>query len=182
VVYSVLVTSGTGEVELASTGLAVGRTLPGVEPVELFDGWTELLGAINDDAGRDADERSAALELDTALVGLALGSPAPGWLNPGRPVEFPAGALLGVIGVGVGRSGVASLSGEYVKAGMFVLFIGAPTNAAGELAGATEAEALDREIVLLSEDEASALGVGDGVTLETAAVEDDGVGTGVGVK
>jgi hypothetical protein len=78
VVYSVLVTSGTGEVELASTRLAVGRTLPGVEPVDLFDGWTEPLGAINDEADWDVDERSAALELDTAPVGPALGSPAPG--------------------------------------------------------------------------------------------------------
>jgi hypothetical protein len=104
-------------------------------------------------------------------------------LNPGRPVEFPAGALLGAIGVGEGRSGLASLSGEYVKAGMFVLFIGAPTNAAGELAGATEAGALDTTIVLLGEDETNALGVGvDGVILETAAAEDEGVGAGVGVK
>jgi hypothetical protein len=56
----------------------VGRTLPGVEPVDLFDGWTEPLGAINDEADWDVDERSAALELDTAPVGPALGSPAPG--------------------------------------------------------------------------------------------------------
>jgi hypothetical protein len=103
-------------------------------------------------------------------------------LNPGRPVEFPTGALLGAIGVGVEGSGLASLSGEYVKAGMFVLFIGAPTNAAGELAGAIEAGALDRGMDLLKEDEINALGVGVRVTLETAAAEDGGVGAGVGVK
>jgi hypothetical protein len=50
VVYSVFVTNGTGEVELANSGLAVGRTLLGVGRVELAVGWTEPLGAINDDA------------------------------------------------------------------------------------------------------------------------------------
>jgi hypothetical protein len=49
VVYSVFVTNGTGEVELANSGLAVGRTSLGVGRVELAVGWTEPLGAINDD-------------------------------------------------------------------------------------------------------------------------------------
>jgi hypothetical protein len=78
VVYSVFVTNGTGEVELANSGLAVGRTLLGVGRVELAVGWTEPLGAINDDADWNAEERSAALELDTAPVGPALGEPTPG--------------------------------------------------------------------------------------------------------
>jgi hypothetical protein len=69
-------------------------------------------------------------------------------LNPGKPVEFPLGALLGTIGVGVGSNGLASVSsGEYVKAGTFVLFIGPPTTAACELA--LEAGALDIATVLL---------------------------------
>jgi hypothetical protein len=104
-------------------------------------------------------------------------------LNPGKPVEFPVGALLGAIGVGDGSSGLESLSsGEYVKAGMFVLFRGPPTTAAGELAGAAEVGALDEGIVLLCTDEAEGLSVGeDGITLEAAAAEDDGVGAGAGV-
>jgi hypothetical protein len=184
VVYSVFVTNGTGEVELASSGLAVGRTLLGVGRVELAVGWTEPLGAINDDADWNAEERSAALELDTAPVGPALGEPTPGWLNPGRPVEFPAGALLGAIGVGVGSNALDPLSsGEYVKAGKLVLFMGAPTNAAGELAGAIEAWALDKGMVLLCDDDTNGAGCcEDGVILDAAAVEVDGAGAGVGVK
>jgi hypothetical protein len=105
-------------------------------------------------------------------------------LNPGRPVEFPAGALLGAIGVGVGSNALDPLSsGEYVKAGKLVLFMGAPTNAAGELAGAIEAGALDKGTVLLCDDDTNGADCcEEGVMLDAAAIEVDGAGAGVGVK
>jgi hypothetical protein len=105
-------------------------------------------------------------------------------LNPGKPVEFPVGALLGTSGIEVGSGVLVSLSsGEYVKAGKVVLFIGPLTTPADELAGASETGALDIATVLLCEDEINRLDFGaDGATLETTAAEDGGGGAGVGVK
>jgi hypothetical protein len=107
-------------------------------------------------------------------------------LKPGRPVEFPEGALPVAIGVEEETGAVDSLfSGMYENAGMLrVPLIGPLSTAATELAGATGVPLLNDVLTLL--DEGSTTWLVDGelevTTMELAMADDTGAGAGVGVK
>jgi hypothetical protein len=184
VVYSVFVTMARVDVEFAATGAAVDRTEIGTDATGAC--WLELLAPIDDGTGTAGLEMELLTsgELTGVLVSFTV-CDAPGWLNPGRPVEFPVAGLLETMGVADTTGFVELLSsGAYVKAGILVaLSVPLPT-AVTELADRVELGTLGEGTLLLFDDGVTDLGVGEkeGTMLELAATDDGAAGAGVGVK
>lgn len=99
-------------------------------------------------------------------------------------MELPAGGLLVVIGVAEMRGAAGWLSsGEYVKAGLLVWFIGPLSTAACELAGATKVGLLVTGTILLDEEDTDGVGgTEDDGALEVAGADEGGAGCCDGVK
>jgi hypothetical protein len=123
------------------------------------------------------EEFATAVILNSELVGLALGDIRPGWLNPGRPVEFPGAALLVTLRVEEPSSAPETLSwGVYVKDGKLVNTLSGPlSTGVCELAGGAGLGAPEERMVLILEGGVAWLDDGEGIedALGVASADDE---------
>jgi hypothetical protein len=184
VVYSVFVMMARVDVEFAATGAAVDCREFGVDATGAC--WLDIPAPVEDDSGTAGFEMElpATGGLTGVLVSFTL-CDAPGWLNPGKPVELPVAGLLETMGVAdpIGFAELLS-SGAYVKTGISVpLSVPLPT-AATELADGVGVGMLGDSTLLLVDDGVTDLDVGEeeSTMLELAAADEGAAGAGLGVK